>query len=146
MTRSLSTLAWLAIVLVFSTLSRAAPSPSEQQRATELFKQGRAAMTEKDYTTACARFAESQRLLPARGTLLNLAVCLEARGELVAALEAFEEVLVDLPERDERNTFARQQADALRERVPQLVLEPSPELPREAKVARDAGADEGSDV
>ena len=45
--------------------SGGAAPPTEGER---LFREGRAAMQDKDYDTACARFAESQKKEPAPGT------------------------------------------------------------------------------
>ena len=53
--------------------------------AEALFEAGRQAATRGDWTTACPKFAESQRLDPAPGTLLNLADCEEHLGHLASA-------------------------------------------------------------
>lgn len=134
--RGFLTLGWLSLVLALSTPA-AATDPDDEARATALFKEGRAAMTAEDFETACARFAESQRLLPARGTLLNLAVCREKQGALAAALEAFEEVLLELPENDERRAFALEQAEGLRARVPVVTLARSDDLSASARITRE---------
>jgi hypothetical protein len=139
-------LPWIVVFGLLTSLGVAAPSTEDQQRATDLFKEGRAAMSAKDYDTACAKFAESQRLLPARGTLLNLAVCRETRGDLAQALEAYDAVIADLPPGDERSAFAQDKADALRSRVPALTLELSPDLPSETSVARDGVGLSSSDI
>jgi hypothetical protein len=48
-------------------------------------------MATGSYSDACARFAESERLDPAAGTLLNLADCYEKNGQLASAWMTFRE-------------------------------------------------------
>src|SRR5690349_9072722 len=66
----------------------AAPAIADEStaRAAALFKEGREAMVHGNAATACPKFAESQRLDPAAGTLRNLALCEEAIGELAKAV------------------------------------------------------------
>ena len=67
--------------LLFSAHGRAEDS-RDPAAAEELFRQGRAAAQRKDFSTACAKFRESNRLDPAVGTVFNIADCdekLEAR-------------------------------------------------------------------
>jgi len=76
--------------------SRAAagePEPQLVDQAEELFREGRAALKEQQYDLACEKLAESQWLEPAAGTLLNLAVCLEARGQRTEAWVAYRDAL-----------------------------------------------------
>lgn len=61
-------------------------APSSRAAAETLFTEGRAAMERGDYAKACPLLARSQELDPAGGTLLNLALCHEREGRLVAAL------------------------------------------------------------
>lgn len=54
-----------------------------------LFREGRGAMGEARTSQACQEFSESQRLNPATGTVLNLALCHEMEGKLASAFAEF---------------------------------------------------------
>ena len=87
----------MARALVLVALLLAAPSVLAQGRdpaaAEALFTEGRKAFDAGDYRIACARFAESQRLDPAVGTLINLAACNEKLDNLALAWETWQQAL-----------------------------------------------------
>jgi len=68
----------------------AEPSAEDSALATLLFEQGRALIAEGQVPAACQKFAESQRLDPGGGTLLNLARCHEQEGRLASAWSEFQ--------------------------------------------------------
>jgi hypothetical protein len=111
--------------------------PLDPAAAESLFRQGRVSADAGDYPRACAAFAESLRLEPAPGTLLNLADCEEHVGLLASAWENFLRLASILPTTDERLEIARARAGALLPRVPRLVVVLSPGTYREARVFRD---------
>ena len=90
--------------------------------ADALFQRAREAMARGDNATACTQFAESQRLDPAPGTLLNVAQCEEKEGKLTASLTHLNEVLEALPKDDFRVPYARAQLVALKPRVPMVTV------------------------
>lgn len=102
--------------------------------AEALFESGHEAMSKGDYDTACARFAESNRLDPAVGAVLNLAVCEEKRGRLATAWQLYKRVMSDLPAGDDRYPIALRRASALRPRVPLLTLKLSGDAPKQTTV------------
>jgi hypothetical protein len=104
-------------LLALPTLAHAAP-PTEGER---LFREGRNAMQDKDYETACARFAESQKKEPAPGTSLNLGECEERRNHLLAARDAFVSAAANFLTADKKG-YATGRAEALDKRIPKVVV------------------------
>lgn len=105
-----------AALLLVPASGQAAPTEGER-----LFREGRAAMQEKDYETACARFAESQRKEPAPGTSLNIGECEERRNHLVAARDAFASAASAFTTTDKKS-YASSRAEALEKRIPRVVV------------------------
>ncbi len=97
--------------------AHAAP-PTEGEK---LFREGRNAMQDKDYETACGRFAESQKKEPAPGTSLNLGECEERRNHLIAARDAFVSAAANFLTADKKG-YATRRAEALDKRIPRIVV------------------------
>lgn len=115
----------------------AGAEPRDPAAAEALFLQGRRAMEQHDPETACAKFAESQRLDPAAGTLLNLAQCEEARGRIASAWTTYREALEQLPAGDARRAFAKKRLGLIEPRLPRLIVRLHPDAPKGARVRRD---------
>jgi hypothetical protein len=109
---------FLAMVLT-SPLSASADSAPT---GAALFMQARSDAAAGDYEHACPRFAESLRLAPAVGTLLNLADCEERRGHVADALAHFRHALESLPPTDDRVRFTQGSIARLTPRVPHVRL------------------------
>ncbi|MFW5739524.1 MAG: tetratricopeptide repeat protein, partial [Myxococcota bacterium] len=84
----------------------AEPSAQDRAMAQSLFEQGRDLMAAQRYDRACPKFAESHRLDPGGGTLLNLARCYELAGRTASAWTTYEEALA-MARRDGRADRAR---------------------------------------
>src|ERR1700733_12105503 len=128
----------LALVLAASTAIA-------DTRAEELFQEGRKAMKTSDWAGALAPLAQSYKLEPAPGTLLNVAECEMHLGQLVPALEHFKQVEIALPPQDKRRGVATERVQSLGPRVPKLVVKLAPSAPSGTEVRRgDAKIEPGA--
>ncbi len=105
--------------------------------AEQFFLDGRAAMKRSEFEKARAMFAESQRLDPAPGTLVNLAVAEEKVGKLSLAWEHARAAMEGLPEGDNRRAVAKTLRDALEPRLARLTLRADKALPEGTKITVD---------
>jgi hypothetical protein len=100
------------------------------------FRDGRKAVQAGDWATACAKFAESERIEPAPGTLLNLADCEDHTGQLVSAHEHFGVAASGFPRGDARRTLALAREAQVDKRIVRLTLRLAPSGPPDAVVHR----------
>jgi hypothetical protein len=106
--------------------------------AAALFQEGRDAAKRGDYAGACPKLADSYRLDPAPGTLLNLADCHEHLGKLASAWQLFQQAIEHLSSSDARRAPAKQRAAALEARLPRLTVVLAPNAPAGTTVKRDS--------
>lgn len=113
------------ILLLGTTASAADKPPSTEMKADLLFKSGAKKFDGGDLAGACADFAESLRLGPKLGTLLNLALCHEQTGKLVTAWNEFTHGAAWAAQNGQRDRvdFAREHVRALEPRLPRVVLQ-----------------------
>lgn len=127
----------LSAVVVLAS-PRLAPAQTRDPAAAEaLFRAGRDAAERHDWREACDKLRESQRLDPAAGTLLNIAICEEALGELATAWQHYQQVVAELADSDDRLPYARQLLADLSNRVPRLTVRAAPGSPADMVVTRD---------
>jgi hypothetical protein len=88
-------------LVALPSVARADGTETDRQIAQSLFDDGRALMEAHRYAEACPKFADSQRLDPGGGTLLNLALCHELEGKTATAWTEFRDAL-SLAQRDDR--------------------------------------------
>ena len=122
----------LAAALLYPSLAAAQADPEAAAEA--LFRSGRKAAAAGDHEQACQRFRESQRLQPATGTVLNLAICEEQLGHLVQAWQHYHAVLDSLPEGDARRDIARGKLSNLDGRLPRFIIKKAARVPPRTRV------------
>jgi hypothetical protein len=112
----------LALALL---LSRAAHAQSNTALAEQLYLDGQRLMEQGKTDEACAKFADSQRLDRALGTLINLAVCHERQGKIATAWSEFTESAAEASKTGQRDRerFARSHAVALESKLQKLIVE-----------------------
>jgi hypothetical protein len=135
----------IACVLLLSTFCGQAFAQSATDKATAqaLFDAAKRLLTEGKYSEACPKFAESQRLDPAPGTLLNLADCYERSGLTASAWATWLEAAAATRSagQTDRERVARDRAAALKSRLVSITIA-VPESNRVAglSIQRDGGA------
>jgi hypothetical protein len=99
-------------------------APPSSDSAAALFDEGRRLMAAGDFERACPKFAESQRLDPGGGTLLNLAVCHEKQGKIATAWGEYNAALslATRDRRQDREAIARAGIASLAAVVPRVSI------------------------
>ncbi|MEO8901530.1 MAG: hypothetical protein ABI488_07380, partial [Polyangiaceae bacterium] len=114
-----------SLLLVLASTAQAFAEPHDNAAAAQaLFEQGKKLMAAGKQADACPKFAESQRLDPGVGTLLNLAACYEASGRYASAWSTFLEG--ESAARADNNAgaarVARSRAEALTSKLSKLTI------------------------
>ena len=112
---------WIGAVAMIALLGiglaapRAALAQSTKASAEVLFSEGRRLMGEGKIEEACAKFADSHKLGPSSGTLLNLASCYEKLGRNASAWALYQEAasLASSTQRADHLPVAQKRAAAL---------------------------------
>jgi hypothetical protein len=123
----------LAAGFAFAPRDSYADAGSEQA-ADQLFREARELMDQGDNARACELLKKSYALEKADGTLLNLAICEDARGRSATALQHYEVVLARARQqgRKDRIELAEEQIGLLQAKVSRVTVRPSDELKRAA--------------
>jgi hypothetical protein len=116
---------FLASVSRADVLQSAPTQLSNEGRAEGLFHSGVLKFDSGQYAEACVDFAESLKLGPKLGTLLNLALCHETTGKVATAWNEFHHGAAWAAQNNQRDRleFATQHIRALETRLPRVVLQ-----------------------
>jgi hypothetical protein len=105
------------------TLStRPAFAQTDAALAESLFREGKRLVAANKFSEACPKFAESYRLDPGLGTLLNLATCYESEGKIASAWAQYSEAAARARRENDpdRAEFADERVNALEPQLPRL--------------------------
>lgn len=107
------------VVVAACLLSLARTAAAEPAVAEALFEEAQRLVEQGEYAKACPKFAESQRLDPQRGTLLNLADCHEHQGRIATAWSEYKQLadIATLAHDDERAEYANKRIAELAPKV-----------------------------
>jgi hypothetical protein len=110
-----------------------------QTAAQALFDDGRRLLKEGNVPAACAKFAESQRLEPAGGTLMNLASCHARSGKTATAWLEFTDALTQATRdgREDRVQEAKRQLAELEPQLARITVTVDPTAPKSIEVLLD---------
>jgi hypothetical protein len=124
MTKRGLAIAAVTIGLVWAPAARA----NDPATAQMLFDQARKLMAQDRYAEACPKLEESQKLDPAGGTLLHLAVCREREGRIATAWALYSDALAQAKrdKRADRAKFAQERVDVLGPRLPKMRVKVAP--------------------
>ena len=116
----------LQCALVCTSMPVRAQSPGDPTNvlADALFRQGRELLEQEKYAEACIKLAESQRLDPKLGTLLNLAHCHEKEGRIATARAEYvtAAALARQKNQHERESFALERIGELEKKLAVVIF------------------------
>jgi hypothetical protein len=118
-------LACVLVAIAVAPTPVAAQSTSDKAAAQVRFEEARTLAKKGNWEDACPKFAQSQKLDPAGGTMLNLANCYEKVGKTASAWVLFMEAEADARKsrRPRRAREAKRRASALKLKLTKLKIE-----------------------
>jgi hypothetical protein len=123
--RVAQTLLIVGLGVTSSTVASVASAQSDSALAEGLFQEGRLLMKRGKAEEACPKFAESQRLDPSVGALLNLAMCHDRVGKTASAWASFKEValMAKREKQQSRAYYAKRRAQELEGKLSRVLIE-----------------------
>lgn len=105
---------------------------ADSAKADQLFREAKSLMSQKRYTEACSKLAESHKEEPSGGTILHLALCHKEEGRIASAYNELEEAILFAvrDKREDREKAARALRTELEPRLSKLTIAVVPEVMR----------------
>ena len=112
-------------VMLAALTSTAQAADADTALAESLFREGKRLQALGKYAEACPKFAESQKVAPGLGTLLNLASCHAQEGKTASAWAEFNDAIAQAKRLGDtqRQALAEKNLQALEPRLTYLRLE-----------------------
>jgi hypothetical protein len=100
--------------------------------AERLFREAKSLMSQKRYTEACPKLAESQKADPSGGTILHLALCHKEEGRIATAYKELQEAVLFArrDQREDREKAATALIAELEPKLSKLTIAVMPEVMR----------------
>lgn len=129
--RAFALVSVVALASLGSSRALADVSAADSAMAQALFDEGRQLYEAHKTAEACARFAQSQKLEPKLGTLLNLAQCHEDIGKIASAWVEFGSAATQArrEQQKDRADYAAERVEALRQRLSRVTFHVSAPVP-----------------
>ncbi len=127
----------LLVPLMLLAPSARADETGDKAVAEALFRAAKEQKDKGNLAEACPKFAESHRLDPKPGTILNLALCHEAEGKTATAWADFGEAatLASRAKQGDREKFARGKAAELEQKLSYVTFTPPAELANDTSLS-----------
>lgn len=140
----LTLLVWvLAFVMAATRSVSAQPSEADKVAAEALFDDARRLMRQNKYEEACVKLADSNKLDPGVGTLLNLAKCYRSLGRTASSWSTYREAAASARAsgQSDREELARHEAAEIEPSLMRLLIEvPAEVAAQNPQISRDGAA------
>jgi len=122
--RQIVSLALLCSLLAASRTSSAQPTAGKLAIAETLFREGRQLMAQGRFHDACPKLAESQRIDPQIGTLINLAACHDGEGKTASSWAEYNDAAAQAVRagRPDHEVVARRKGAEVQARLSRVVM------------------------
>jgi hypothetical protein len=122
--RRILSLALLCSLFAASRAASAQPTAGKLAIAEALFREGRQLMARGQFPDACPKLAESQRIDPQIGTLINLAACHDAEGKTASSWAEYSDAAAQAVRsgRADHESLARRKAAEVQIRLSRVMM------------------------
>jgi hypothetical protein len=121
-----------ALLLGLACALSGSEARADETAADRLFREAKSLMSQKRYTEACPKLAESHKADPSGGTILHLALCHKEEGRIATAYKDLQEALLfaQRDKREDREKAAKALMVELEPKLSKLTIAVVPEVMR----------------